>query len=316
LNVSDAARPAGCLPELQAGSNDEDRMACLLDGRALAAEIEQRLQGIIAERLQRAGRPPGLAVLRVGDDPASGVYVANKERACARVGIASLGAHLPAASTPTTVLAAIGDLNANPAVDGILLQLPLPAGLDASPLLMAIDPEKDADGLHTLNMGRLLKGEPGPRSCTPAGVMALLAKANVELAGKRAVVVGRSLLVGKPMALMLQAADATVCVVHSRTPELASLTREADVLVVAAGRPRLIGASHVKPGAVVVDVGIHRRPEGGLCGDVCFEDVEPICGAITPVPGGVGPMTVAMLLVNTVTSWCGRCGLVMPEPLG
>jgi methylenetetrahydrofolate dehydrogenase (NADP+)/methenyltetrahydrofolate cyclohydrolase len=291
-------------------------MACLLDGRALAAEIEQRLQGIIAERLERAGRPPGLAVLRVGDDPASGVYVANKVKACARVGIASLGAHLPAASTPTTVLAAIRELNTNPAVDGILLQLPLPAGLDEGPLLMAIDPEKDADGLHTLNMGRLLKGEPGPRSCTPAGVMALLAKANVELAGKRAVVVGRSLLVGKPMALMLQAADATVCVAHSRTPELASLTREADVLVVAAGRPRLIGPSHVKPGAVVVDVGIHRRPEGGLCGDVCFEDVEPICGAITPVPGGVGPMTVAMLLVNTVTSWCGRCGLARPEPLG
>jgi methylenetetrahydrofolate dehydrogenase (NADP+)/methenyltetrahydrofolate cyclohydrolase len=291
-------------------------MARLLDGRSLAAEIEQQLRLIIQERLERAGRPPGLALLRVGDDPASGVYVANKEKACARVGISSLGTHLAADSTSARVLSLIAELNADPAVDGILLQLPLPPGLDEEPLLMAIDPEKDADGLHSLNMGRLLKGEPGPRSCTPGGVMALLAKAQVELAGKRAVVVGRSILVGKPMALMLQAADATVSVAHSRTPELAALTREADVLVVAAGRPGLIGASHVKPGAVVVDVGIHRRPEGGLCGDVCFEEVEPICGAITPVPGGVGPMTVAMLLVNTVTSWCGRLGLGMPPLMG
>ncbi|MEB3307853.1 MAG: bifunctional methylenetetrahydrofolate dehydrogenase/methenyltetrahydrofolate cyclohydrolase FolD [Cyanobacteriota bacterium] len=290
-------------------------MACLLDGRALAAEIEQRLRGIISERLERAGRPPGLAVLRVGSDPASGVYVANKERACTRVGISSLGAHLPEDIPAAAVMSVIAELNADPAVDGILLQLPLPQGLDETPLLMAIDPEKDADGLHTLNMGRLLKGEPGPRSCTPAGVMALLANAGVELAGKRAVVVGRSILVGKPMALMLQAADATVSVAHSRTSDLGSLTREADVLVAAAGRPQLITASHVKPGAVVVDVGIHRRMEGGLCGDVCFEEVEPVCDAITPVPGGVGPMTVSMLLVNTVTSWCQRCGLVMPALL-
>ncbi len=287
-------------------------MAALLDGRALAAEIEQRLQTLIGEGLATAGRPPGLAVLRVGDDPASGVYVANKEKACSRVGITNHGAHLPADTPAAAVLATIQRLNADPAVDGILLQLPLPAGLEEGPLLAAIDPQKDADGLHTLNLGRLLKGEPGPRSCTPAGVMALLAAAGVELAGKRAVVIGRSILVGQPMALMLQAADATVTVAHSRTTDLAALTQQADVLVVAAGRPRLIGADHIKPGAVVVDVGIHRKPEGGLCGDVRFEEVEPIASAITPVPGGVGPMTVTMLLVNTVASWCQRCGVEMP----
>jgi methylenetetrahydrofolate dehydrogenase (NADP+)/methenyltetrahydrofolate cyclohydrolase len=283
-------------------------MAIRLDGRQLAGEIEARLQAVIAEHLPVVGRPPGLAVLRVGDDPASGVYVANKEKACARVGITSLGAHLPAGTPAAEVLAAVQRLNAEPACDGILLQLPLPAGLDEAPLLLAIDPEKDADGLHTLNLGRLLKGEPGPRSCTPAGVMALLARHGVALSGQRAVVVGRSILVGQPMALMLQAADATVAVAHSRTADLAALTRQADVLVVAAGRPRMIGAEHVQPGAVVVDVGIHRTGSG-LCGDVRFEEVEPIASAISPVPGGVGPMTVTMLLVNTVVAWCRRAGL-------
>jgi methylenetetrahydrofolate dehydrogenase (NADP+)/methenyltetrahydrofolate cyclohydrolase len=283
-------------------------MALRLDGKQLAAAIERRLHDTIAQQLPAIGRPPGLAVLRVGDDPASGVYVANKEKACARVGITSLGAHLPAATPAAEVLAAVQRLNADPTCDGILLQLPLPAGLNEGPLLLAIDPEKDADGLHTLNLGRLLKGEPGPRSCTPAGVMALLAAAGIELAGKRAVVVGRSILVGQPMALMLQAANATVSVAHSRTADLAALTRQADVLVVAAGRPRMIGAEHVQPGAVVVDVGIHRT-EGGLCGDVRFEEVEPIASAISPVPGGVGPMTVTMLLVNTVVAWCRRHGV-------
>lgn len=284
-------------------------MATLLDGRRLAAAIEQRLSAVITEGLQRAGRPPGLAVLRVGDDPASGVYVANKEKACGRVGIRNLGAHLAAATPAAAVLEQIQRLNGDPEVDGILLQLPLPAGLEEGPLLEAIDPDKDADGLHTLNLGRLLKGEPGPRSCTPAGVMALLSAAGVELDGKRAVVVGRSILVGQPMALMLQAANATVSVAHSRTADLAALTRQAEVLVVAAGQPRLIGADHVTPGAVVVDVGIHRQPEGGLCGDVRFEEVEPVASAISPVPGGVGPMTVAMLLVNTVLAWCHRHGV-------
>ncbi len=304
------------------GSRDSLRpMATRLDGRQLAALLEQRLQTVVAERLAQAGRPPGLAVLRVGDDPASGVYVANKEKACSRIGITNLGAHLPADTPAAEVLSTIQRLNADDAVDGILLQLPLPTGLDEGPLLAAIDPQKDADGLHTLNLGRLLKGEPGPRSCTPAGVMALLAAAGIDLAGKRAVVVGRSILVGQPMALMLQAANATVSIAHSRTADLAELTRQADVLVVAAGRPRMIGAEHVKPGAVVVDVGIHRLepdPAAGpeakarLCGDVRFEEVEPIASAITPVPGGVGPMTVTLLLVNTVASWCQRCGLDQP----
>jgi methylenetetrahydrofolate dehydrogenase (NADP+)/methenyltetrahydrofolate cyclohydrolase len=284
-------------------------MAIRLDGRQLAAEIEARLRATIAERRGAIGRSPGLAVLRVGDDPASGVYVANKEKACGRVGITSLGEHLPAGVAAAAVLAAVQRLNADPACDGILLQLPLPSGLEEGLLLAAIDPEKDADGLHTLNLGRLLKGEPGPRSCTPAGVMALLARHGVPLAGRRAVVVGRSILVGKPMALMLQAADATVSVAHSRTPDLAGLCRQADVLVVAAGRPGIVGAEHVRPGAVVVDVGIHRRAEGGLCGDVRAAEVEPVAAALTPVPGGVGPMTVTMLLVNTVLAWCRRHGL-------
>ena len=293
-------------------------VALLLDGRSLAATIERRLEAVVATGLTQAGRPPGLAVLRVGDDPASGVYVANKEKACSRIGIRNLGAHLAATTAAAEVLTRIERLNADPAVDGILLQLPLPAGLAEGPLLAAIDADKDADGLHTLNLGRLLKGEPGPRSCTPAGVMALLAAAGVELAGRRAVVVGRSILVGQPMALMLQAANATVSVAHSHTTDLATLTRTADVLVVAAGRPRMLGAEHVKPGAVVVDVGIHRldpdpsegtTARGKLCGDVRFEEVEPIAAALSPVPGGVGPMTVSMLLVNTVVAWCRRHGL-------
>ncbi|MFN9624537.1 MAG: bifunctional methylenetetrahydrofolate dehydrogenase/methenyltetrahydrofolate cyclohydrolase FolD [Cyanobacteriota bacterium] len=292
-------------------------MAAVLDGRLLAAEMEKRLRTLILERREAVGRPPGLAVLRVGDDPASGVYVANKEKACERVGIRNLGAHLPASTSAPEVLAMIERLNAAAEVDGILLQLPLPAGLSEGPLLAAIDPRKDADGLHTLNLGRLVKGEPGPRSCTPAGVMALLRQAAVPLEGSRAVVVGRSILVGKPMALMLQAANATVSVAHSHTRDLAALTRQAEVLVVAAGRPRMIGAAHVSPGAVVVDVGIHQLPSppdavpGGkarLCGDVNAEEVEPLASALSPVPGGVGPMTVAMLLLNTVVAWCRAHG--------
>jgi len=284
-------------------------MALRLDGKVLARDVEHRLQTLIERRLAETGRPPGLAVLRVGDDPASAVYVANKEKACARIGVASFGDHLPGDTPPAQVLQTIERLNANPAVDGILLQLPLPSGLDEGPLLMAIDPEKDADGLHTLNLGRLLKGEPGPRSCTPAGVMAMLRSNGIDPAGKRAVVIGRSILVGQPMALMLQAANATVTIAHSRTADLAAHTREADILVVAAGRPEFIGAEHVRPGAAVVDVGIHRKPEGGLCGDVRAAEVESIAAALSPVPGGVGPMTVTMLLVNTVVAWCRRHNL-------
>ena len=284
-------------------------MALRLDGKVLAKAVEHRLSAVIKEHQSGIGRPPGLAVLRVGDDPASAVYVANKEKACARIGVASFGAHLAAGTAAAEVLDSIRGLNANPEVDGILLQLPLPGGLDERPLLEAIDPEKDADGLHTLNLGRLLKGESGPRSCTPAGVMAMLRSNGIDPAGKRAVVIGRSILVGQPMALMLQAANATVTVAHSRTADLAAHTREADILVVAAGRPGMVGAEHVRPGCAVVDVGIHRRPEGGLCGDVVAAEVEPIAAALSPVPGGVGPMTVTMLLVNTVVAWCRRHGI-------
>ena len=284
-------------------------MALRLDGKALAATVERRLTNVVDAHMKSVDRPPGLAVLRVGDDPASAVYVANKEKACARVGIASYGEHLAADTPADQVLSTIQSLNADPRVDGILLQLPLPKGLDERPLLEAIDPEKDADGLHTLNLGRLLKGEPGPRSCTPAGVMALLRSNGIDPAGQRAVVIGRSILVGQPMALMLQAANATVTVAHSRTADLAAHTREADIVVVAAGRPGMVGAEHVRPGAAVVDVGIHRKPEGGLCGDVVAKEVEPIAAALSPVPGGVGPMTVTMLLVNTVVAWCRRHGI-------
>ncbi|WP_392348181.1 bifunctional methylenetetrahydrofolate dehydrogenase/methenyltetrahydrofolate cyclohydrolase FolD [Parasynechococcus sp.] len=284
-------------------------MALRLDGKVLARDVEHRLQTLIERRLAEVGRPPGLAVLRVGDDPASVVYVANKEKACARIGVASFGDHLPGNTPPAQVLQTIEGLNANPAVDGILLQLPLPAGLDEGPLLMAIDPEKDADGLHTLNLGRLLKGEPGLRNCTPAGVMVMLRSNGIDPAGKRVVVIGRSILVGQPMALMLQAANATVTIAHSRTADLAAYTREADILVVAAGRPEFIGAEHVRPEAAVVDVGIHRKPEGGLCGDVRAAEIESIAAALSPVPGGVGPMTVTMLLVNTVLAWCRRHNL-------
>ena len=284
-------------------------MALRLDGKALSKQLEQRLHALIQAQLASVGRPPGLALLRIGDDPASGVYVANKEKACARVGVQSMGLHLSARTSAEEVLSRLQAFNQDVAVDGILLQLPLPQGLEEGPLLAAIDPEKDADGLHTMSLGRLLKGEAGPRSCTPAGVMALLRSNGIDPAGKRAVVVGRSILVGQPMALMLQAANATVTVAHSRTTDLAALTQQAEILVVAAGRPGMVGADHVRPGAFVVDVGIHRKPEGGLCGDVRAAEVEPIAAALSPVPGGVGPMTVTMLLVNTVVAWCRRHNL-------
>ncbi len=287
-------------------------MAHRLDGKKLAKEIELRLQHEINLALPRAGRPPGLAVLRVGDDPASGVYVANKEKACTRTGIKSYVTHLDQGTSSVEIKKTINELNQDINVDGILLQLPLPKGLNESAFLETIDPSKDADGLHTLNLGRLIKGEKGSRSCTPAGVMALLKRNEIQIEGKRAVVIGRSILVGKPMALMLQDANATVSVAHSKTQNLAELTKQADLLVVAAGRPQFIGSEHIKKDSVVIDVGIHRFLKESehektnkylLCGDVRFDEVASKVSAITPVPGGVGPMTVSMLLVNTVMSW-------------
>nr|YP_009530998.1 methylenetetrahydrofolate dehydrogenase [Paulinella micropora]AXY63687.1 methylenetetrahydrofolate dehydrogenase [Paulinella micropora] len=296
-------------------------MAFHINGRRLASEIEQHLAAVIQRHQNRAGRPPGLAVLRIGDDPASGVYVNNKEKACERIGISRHGAHISKDITLEEMLHVIHSMNEDPLIDAILLQLPLPSSLDPGILLEAISPEKDADGLHTLNLGRLLKGEPGPRSCTPSGIMALLANNKIPLEGQHAVVIGRSILVGKPMALMLQSANATVTMAHSHTIDLSSITRQADILVVAAGSPQLIGARHIKPNAVVIDVGIHRVPideitENGsksyLCGDINSNELEEIASALTPVPGGVGPMTVAMLLTNTVMNWGNRCTLDNP----
>ena len=258
-------------------------------------------------------RPPGLAVIMAGDNPASAAYVRNKERSCERVGITSFSQHLPATASQQELLDLIQQLNWDDQVDGILVQLPLPNHLDATALLHAIAPDKDVDGLHPLNMGRLVRGEEGLRSCTPYGVMRLLAEYGIEPAGKQAVVLGRSILVGKPMALMLLEADATVTMAHSRTKDLLPLTQQADILVAAVGRAGMITADAVKPGSVVIDVGINRvEVPGGkakLVGDIDFASVEPVAGAITPVPGGVGPMTVAMLLENTVKSYRQRVGI-------
>lgn len=282
-------------------------MTQLLDGKSLAQSIQQELAKEIQELTQPGGRPPGLAVIMVGNNPASTAYVRNKERSCERVGIASFSQHLPETTTQAQLLELIQSLNQNPLVDGILLQLPVPDHLDANELLYRIAPEKDVDGLHPMNLGRLVRGEPGLFSCTPAGVMQLLSAYDIELSGKTAVVLGRSILVGKPMALMLLAANATVIMAHSRTPDLPAVTRQADILVTAVGRSDLITAAMVKPGAIVIDVGINRMitPTGQsqLVGDVAFDEVQSVAAAITPVPGGIGPMTVAMLLRNTVLSY-------------
>jgi methylenetetrahydrofolate dehydrogenase (NADP+)/methenyltetrahydrofolate cyclohydrolase len=277
-------------------------MTQILDGKALAKKIQQELASEVATLLPKHGRPPGLAVLMVGDNPASAVYVKNKEKACKRVGIASFGQHFPGDATFEQLAAAIADLNHNEEVDGILIQLPLPPHLDSVALLHQIDPRKDADGLHPVNLGHLVRSEPGLRSCTPYGVMKLLEEYQIPLEGKQAVVLGRSILVGKPIAMMLLDANATVTMAHSRTHNLAEVTRTADILVAAVGKPELITADMIKPGAVVIDVGINRTEEG-LVGDVNFKAVEPIASYITPVPGGIGPMTVTMLLANTVASY-------------
>lgn len=284
-----------------------------LDGKILATQLQAELAHSIRQFVQQGQRPPGLAVIMVGDNPASAAYVRNKERSCGQAGIASFGKHLPTETSQVDLLNLIQHLNQDKQVDGILVQLPLPDHLDAITLLHAIDPDKDVDGLHPLNMGRLVRGEDGLRSCTPYGVMRMLSEYGVNPSGKQAVVIGRSILVGKPMALMLLEANATVVMAHSRTQDLAALTRQADILVAAVGRPGMITADIVKPGSVVIDVGINRvELPGGkakLVGDVDYASVEPVAGAITPVPGGVGPMTVAMLLENTVKSYRKRVGL-------
>jgi methylenetetrahydrofolate dehydrogenase (NADP+)/methenyltetrahydrofolate cyclohydrolase len=272
--------------------------ARIIDGKAVAAEVRERVRADVLA-LEADGIKPGLATILVGDDPASHVYVRNKHKACAEVGIASFN-HELAASTPEPDLAElITSLGADDAVSGILLQLPVPGHIDADAMIELIDPLKDVDGLTTANAGRLVQGRAGLVSCTPAGVMELLEHEDVELRGAEAVVVGRSQLVGRPLASLLLARDATVTMCHSRTRHLADVCSRADVLVAAVGHPRLITAELVREGAVVIDVGINRTEEG-LVGDVDFEAAAEKAAAITPVPGGVGPMTIAMLLTNTV----------------
>jgi methylenetetrahydrofolate dehydrogenase (NADP+) / methenyltetrahydrofolate cyclohydrolase len=285
----------------------DTKTAQILDGKAIAAKIQTELKRRIEALQPQIGRPPGLAVLMVGDNPASAAYVRGKERACEKVGIASFGKHFPSNTTQAELEAEIQTLNHDPRVDGILVQLPLPDHLDSVALLQQIDPDKDADGLHPVNLGRLMRGEPGLRSCTPAGVMRILAEYQISLRSRQAVVIGRSILVGKPLALMLLEADATVTIAHSRSHDLAAIALSADILIAAVGRPGLITAQMVKPGAVVIDVGINRITEASgdsrLVGDVDFEGVRDVAAFITPVPGGVGVMTVAMLLQNTVDSY-------------
>jgi methylenetetrahydrofolate dehydrogenase (NADP+)/methenyltetrahydrofolate cyclohydrolase len=275
--------------------------ATVIDGRHIAQEVRERTGRRAADLTARLGARPGLATVLVGDDPASGVYVANKRKAAVAAGIEDFHHHLAADASEAEVAAVLDELAGDDRVSGILLQLPLPAHLDTTRLIERIPPGKDVDGLTTLGQGLLAQGRPGLRPCTPSGVIELLDSAGVEIAGSHAVVVGRSILVGKPMAQLLLGRDATVTVAHSRTRDLAAITGQADILVAAAGVPRIVTAKHVKPGAAVIDVGIHRT-DAGLVGDVAHDDVASVAGWITPVPGGVGPMTIAMLLSNTVTA--------------
>ena len=281
--------------------------ARLIDGKAVASEYRERVRTDAAAFTARTGVAPHLAAVVVGENPASAVYVRNKQRACEKAGIGSSLHALPESASQVDLLTVIHGLNADPAVHGILAQLPLPDAIDERAVLDAVDPLKDVDCFHPENVGRLSQGRPRFSPCTPAGVMELLDSSGIETAGKRAAVLGRSEIVGKPMAMLLLArgADATVTICHSRTTDLAAVCRGADILVAALGKPEFVAAEFVKPGAAVIDVGINRLPEdrgGGLCGDVAFEAVKEVAGAITPVPGGVGPMTVAVLLRNTLTA--------------
>ena len=278
--------------------------ARILDGKALGAKLRAGLAARIA------GLPfkPGLRVVRVGEDPASGVYVRNKDRAAAEAGFDSATIHLPETTTEADLLKEIARLNADPAVDGILVQLPLPAHIRAETAIAAVDPRKDVDGFHPLNAGRLAAGEPGLVPCTPRGVMHLLAEAGVALRGARALVLGRSQIVGRPMAQLLLGADCTVTIAHSRTRDLPAECRRAEILVAAAGRAEMVRGDWIAPGAVVIDVGINRLPDGKLVGDVAYAEALGHAGAITPVPGGVGPMTIACLLENTLEAALARRG--------
>jgi len=275
--------------------------ARMIDGKAVAAAVRERVRAEVADLVASGGRTPGLATVLVGEDPASEIYVRKKREACEEAGIRSLHHGLSAATTEDELLELVGSLGLDDDIDGILVQLPVPAQIDPDRIVAAIDPAKDVDGLTPTNAGLLAHGMPGLVSCTPAGVMELLRHEGVGLEGAEAVVVGRSKLVGVPVARLLLGANATVTVCHSRTRDLDEVCSRADVLVAAVGVPRLLGAAAIKPGAVVIDVGVNRNDDG-LCGDVDFDAAVEVAGAITPVPGGVGPMTIAMLLVNTLAA--------------
>lgn len=277
------------------------KMTQIIDGKRISQEIKDELKQKV-ESLKAEGKEAALAVIQVGSDPASTVYVGNKKKACAYIGIRSLSFELPEETSEQELLALIGKLNGDDAVNGILVQLPVPAHIDEAKIIRAISPRKDVDGLHPENVGKLVIGEPGFVSCTPAGIIELLKRSGVEIAGKNCVVVGRSNIVGKPMALLMLRENATVTVAHSKTQRLKDICRQADILIVAIGKPQFITADYIKEGAVVIDVGIHRDENNKLCGDVRYEEAAAHTSAITPVPGGVGPMTIAMLMKNCVES--------------
>ena len=274
-------------------------MANIIDGKKISQEIKDELKAEVAS-LAEQGKKCALAVIQVGNDPASSVYVGNKKKACAYIGIQSVSYELPEETSEEELLDLIERLNQDAKVHGILCQLPLPKHIDEDRVIQAISPKKDVDGFHPQNVGALVIGQPGFVSCTPAGIIQLLKRNKIAIAGKHCVVIGRSNIVGKPMALLMLRENATVTVCHSRTQNLKEICREADILIVAIGKPRYIGADYVKEGAVVIDVGIHRNESNKLCGDVAYDEVEPKTSYITPVPGGVGPMTIAMLMHNCV----------------
>ncbi len=271
-----------------------------IDGKAISAQIKEELKEKVADLKISRGISICLAVIQVGSDPASSVYVGNKKKACAYIGIDSRSYELPEETTQEELLQLIDKLNNEEEVNGILVQLPLPEQIDEDVVIRAIDPRKDVDGFHPQSVGALCIGQPGVVSCTPAGIIQLLKRSGIEIAGRECVIIGRSNIVGKPMALLILRENATVTIAHSRTENLREVTRRADILIVATGKPKMITREYVKEGAVVIDVGIHRNEAGKLCGDVDYEDVAPVCSAITPVPGGVGPMTIAMLMNNCV----------------
>lgn len=273
--------------------------ARIIDGKAISQEVRGEWK-LRTDALKARGVTPGLAVIIVGEDPASKVYVGNKIKACAELGIYSEHIELPGDTSELTLLEQIARLNADPKIHGFLVQLPVPKHIDSNKVLLAISPNKDVDGFHPMNVGELVTGHPKFQPCTPFGVMKLLEKSGVEIEGKHAVVVGRSNIVGKPMALMLLQKNATVTICTSKTVDLAKFTRDADILVVATGKPQMITGDMIKPGAAVIDVGINRLPNGKLAGDVDFDSAKEVAGFITPVPGGVGPMTITMLLASTV----------------